>query len=299
MLVGRALRSTWPLPAGNLTRRDKYDHLQQIPAFRSTQPEAAIDGHSVMTSNFLVRRIERATLVYRELGTRAVLSRLARRFYRIFGTANPDYAKWEQYKTALDLKFDASHGTQTGGIQRILDLNILGQNAKHGHDHIATDPDHFQGMMEKLEIDCSQFSFIDFGSGKGRALIMAARFPFHRIVGVEFATELHDAAQVNIEKLTAHGSAEKRIELVCMDALDYAIPLDPLVIYLFNPFGVDLVNKLAARLFESWRRQPRELIVLYMNPVHLTGFLSAGWAVVENDELYARLTPGVERKDVT
>jgi hypothetical protein len=47
------------------------------------------------------------------------------------------------------------------------------------------------------------FTVIDFGSGKGRALIVASECPFRRIIGVEFALELHRDAQQNIRAVSA------------------------------------------------------------------------------------------------
>ena len=48
--------------------------------------------------------------------------------------------------------------------------------------------------------DFRDFIFIDLGSGKGRALLMASDYPFRRIVGVELLPQLHRAAQDNLTK---------------------------------------------------------------------------------------------------
>lgn len=42
----------------------------------------------------------------------------------------------------------------------------------------ATEPLLFREMLESLKIDLSEFTFVDLGSGKGRALLMATDFPF-------------------------------------------------------------------------------------------------------------------------
>src|SRR5207237_3599958 len=46
-----------------------------------------------------------------------------------------------------------------------------------------TEPSLFHEMLNALNIDFREFTFIDLGSGKGRVLLMAANYPFRRIVG--------------------------------------------------------------------------------------------------------------------
>src|SRR5438552_13937135 len=45
-----------------------------------------------------------------------------------------------------------------------------------------TEPSLFHEMLKALKIDFREFTFIDLGSGKGRVLLMAANYPFRRIV---------------------------------------------------------------------------------------------------------------------
>lgn len=54
-------------------------------------------------------------------------------------------------------------------------------------------------MLDRLDIRGAAEVFLDYGSGKGRALIMAAQYPFRRILGVEFSPQLSLIASQNIE----------------------------------------------------------------------------------------------------
>jgi len=47
-------------------------------------------------------------------------------------------------------------------------------------------------VLEKLSINHSEFTFIDFGSGKGRVLFLASEYPYKKIIGVELARMLHE-----------------------------------------------------------------------------------------------------------
>jgi SAM-dependent methyltransferase len=130
-----------------------------------------------------------------------------------------------------------------------------------------TEPAAFREMMQALPIDYSQFTFIDLGSGKGRTLLMASEFPFRRIIGVELLPSLHQIAKENAEKFAGDGAARTRIETVCADATTYEFPRDPLVLYLFNPLPEAALAKTLQNLQQSLEESPREVLVVYHNPL--------------------------------
>ena len=239
----------------------------------------------------VARKIDRLVTVYQEAGLIAVSSRLFRRARQLFGSDDPEHAGWLRQKSEVDVAFDAANGTATGGVQELFELNIIGENARQGLSHIASDPSSFFQLMGRLNIDFSKYTFIDLGSGKGRALMLAASFPFHRIIGVEFAAELHDAAQANLAAFAKSGPDVSRVTLLHGDAASYSFPAEPLIIYLFNPFGSEIVRRVAENALSSWRRAPRPMQILYMNPVHLTDFLDQGWVVMDAVQGCARLVP--------
>jgi len=132
-----------------------------------------------------------------------------------------------------------------------------------------TDPAMFREMMAALPIDFRQFSFVDIGSGKGRTLLMAAEYPFQRIVGVEIMPDLHRAAEENIAAWRAQSPARiaAPIEAVCMDGRSFIFPATPLVVYLFNPLPETGLRQIIANLHESWKSVHRTICILYHNPV--------------------------------
>jgi SAM-dependent methyltransferase len=125
----------------------------------------------------------------------------------------------------------------------------------------------FREMLSKLAIDFREFTFIDIGSGKGRALLLAAECPFRRIVGIELLAELNAVAQANIRKLQDRSAREPNIEAICGNATDYAFPEDPLVLYLFNPLSVLELNKVMRNLDQSIKRNSRPVYLVYANPI--------------------------------
>ncbi|MGA8775208.1 MAG: class I SAM-dependent methyltransferase [Terriglobales bacterium] len=132
-----------------------------------------------------------------------------------------------------------------------------------------TEPALFREMMAALPIDFREFTFIDIGSGKGRALLMAAEYPFRRIIGVELISELHRSAEENIAVWRAQSPAPQMaaIDALCMDAREFVFPETPLVIYLFNPLPEAGLRQTVLNLEESWKRTPRAVWIVYHNPL--------------------------------
>lgn len=129
--------------------------------------------------------------------------------------------------------------------------------------YFATEPWLFQQITQALPIDFSQFTFIDLGSGKGRVLLMASDFPFQRIVGVEFMPDLHRAAQKNIAGYLKDRQQCYKIESLRMDARDFLFPLEPLVVYLFNPFSESTFAQILENLRRSVDQAPRPVYIAY------------------------------------
>ncbi|MGH9634434.1 MAG: class I SAM-dependent methyltransferase [Candidatus Angelobacter sp.] len=107
-----------------------------------------------------------------------------------------------------------------------------------------------------------EFNFIDLGSGKGRVLLMAADYPFKRIIGVELMPKLHRAAQENIAKYPSERQC-RQIKSICMDARDFEFPDGPLVVYLFNPFSESTFALILKSLRTSVEQAPRPVYVAY------------------------------------
>jgi SAM-dependent methyltransferase len=98
-------------------------------------------------------------------------------------------------------------------------------------------------VLRALPIDYERYVFVDVGAGMGRVVLLASTFPFKAIVGVEFAPELVGIARDNIRVFPDTEVSADRVEVVCVDAVDFALPDDDLVLYLFNPFAVSVLDR--------------------------------------------------------
>lgn len=200
-------------------------------------------------------------------------SRLIEKVRSRLGSSGRAYRREKQ---ADDARFDAA-GYDTGGIQTLYTMKIVGSNGSAGGNHIATPTEHFEAAIALLDIPVETATFIDLGSGKGRAVLMAADHPFRRVMGVEFASELHDVAVANVAKRAALDGVDDRIELHLDDATRFPLPSGPLVLFLFNPFDPPVLTDVVDAAMASWKADPRPIRILYMNPVHHAAWIAAGW----------------------
>jgi hypothetical protein len=104
------------------------------------------------------------------------------------------------------------------------------------------------------------------GSGKGRALLVASEFAFAKIVGIELSSHLHRIAEENIKRFSPPSQLCRAFQLHCMNVVDYVFGKEPLVLFLFDPFGRETVRKVVTNLEASLREKPREVYVVYVYP---------------------------------
>jgi len=122
--------------------------------------------------------------------------------------------------------------------------------------------------------------FVDFGCGKGRALLLAAEYPFRRIVGVEFFPQLVEIARKNLFSYRNPRQVCPDLEVVLGDAALFPIPDAPLVLYFNDPFDGHVLERVVLNIRRSLDHHPRPITVIHR---HST-------ATPELDSLWSRVT---------
>jgi len=157
-------------------------------------------------------------------------------------------------------------GTDTAAVVELTHLDIRSENGRHGQRYQPTRYRQFLKALSALRIkDYREWTFIDLGSGKGRVLLAAAAFPFARILGVEFSTELIAIAHENIAKRLGH-LQRQQIDLIHADAAEWQFPNDRIIVYLYNPFDSEVLARVLANLETSLRVHQHEAYVIYVTP---------------------------------
>ena len=116
------------------------------------------------------------------------------------------------------------------------------------------------------EMDPSDTGFVDVGSGKGKALIGAARTGWKSVRGVELSAALHGIAAANVRRL----GLSDRVTCELGDAADLALAPHERVAYLFNPFTGTTLERCLDRIVAAGRIAPRH--VVYVNPTEHAAF---------------------------
>lgn len=156
--------------------------------------------------------------------------------------------------------FDLLHGTETGGRISSGDLGAVSLSALYATGYLGVPPSTLRPALAALPIRYEDFSFIDIGCGKGRALLIAAEYPFQRLVGIEIAQELCSIARANV---ALKSDWQNRISVVNQDASTFDFPEGPLVLFLYHPFYTPVLRRLLENLERHLRRSPRPTYLLH------------------------------------
>jgi SAM-dependent methyltransferase len=164
-----------------------------------------------------------------------------------------------------DIDYDCDHAVDTTWAR--LPLSVRLREVFSERLYQPTVEGEFGEILQHLAtVDFERFTFVDLGSGKGRALLLAAMYPFARVVGVEVQPELDAIARDNIARFHEPGQQCHNIEALCADAREYEFPLTGLVVYLFNPFPDYVLCEVLSKLVASARVAPRAIYVIYNAP---------------------------------
>ena len=117
--------------------------------------------------------------------------------------------------------------------------------------------------------------FADLGSGKGSALVVAGRFAIKRTIGVELQDDLTVAARRNVSRARPRMRCGE-FELVSADVLEWPVPDDLSIVFMYCPFRGELFSQAMGRLIASYDRNPRPLHILYAYPWEHNRLLATG-----------------------
>ena len=116
--------------------------------------------------------------------------------------------------------------------------------------------------------DVRDYSFVDLGCGKGRALLVASEYAFMRIIGVELSAELSATARRNVQTVANHYPERSPMNVVEGNAIGFELPAGKVVVFIYHSFGLELMNQLIGELETALENRLDHVFVVYYNPVH-------------------------------
>lgn len=166
-----------------------------------------------------------------------------------------------------DRVFDLRYGTNTAQEVLLRDLAIESANKDHGINYMPTHARPLQQLLREVQLP-KDGTFVDLGCGKGKTLLIAAKWGFRKVVGVEFSPELCAAARKNVAVFQSRVPLQAEFEVVEADAAKYQITPDQTVFFLFNPFDAPVMRQVLHNIARSVRESPRPVWIIYNHPTH-------------------------------
>ena len=103
---------------------------------------------------------------------------------------------------------------------------------------------------------------LDYGTGKGRVCFFLSYQTRCRAVGIEYDERIFLAAEGN----RRHGVSGPRTSFVKARAEEYAVPEEVDRCYFFNPFSVEILQKVLTEIYSSFYENPREILLFFYYP---------------------------------
>jgi len=163
---------------------------------------------------------------------------------------------------ALDGWQDLRLGIRT---TRRVSTGALGLHSPFSEKYAPSDYRSLRAVLRDLELRPGEDVFLDYGSGKGRVLILAAGLPFRRVLGIDLSPDLNRQAELNLARARRRRVCHD-VRVLEADAGSFDVPDDVSLAYFYSPFTGDTLRASLARLRASWERNPRRLRILFKDP---------------------------------
>ncbi len=163
-------------------------------------------------------------------------------------------------KDILGHIFDKRHGIRTDGFIPLEKLRIESHRKELGELYVAVPGYEFRKLVRYLKIRPEKYAFIDFGCGKGRALLYAIDHNFRRVIGIEFSESLTKVAVKNIAKYQ-----RGRAEVIFGDAAEFVLPNEPCALFFFNPFSDIVTREILSGVYNAYRSGNHDIYIVWYN----------------------------------
>lgn len=103
---------------------------------------------------------------------------------------------------------------------------------------------------------------LDYGCGKGRVGFFLSDRTKAKTIGIEYDEHIYQDALEN-RRTSISGI---KPDFVLTGAEEYAVPRSVNCCYFFNPFSVEILHAVCARIIESYYENPRDIFLFFYYP---------------------------------
>ena len=192
--------------------------------------------------------------------------------------------------------FDANYGTETAQEVPLTDYDIPEAERGGLQQYSSVHEGVVRSMLSPLGTLLAGYEFVDIGSGKGKALLVASLFPFRRVLGIELSPALHAIAEDNIAAFAAKAPVACRdVASQCADARQFHDFGARTYVFIFNPFGEEIMADVVRNL-EQAVAGGAALVIGYLSPRARRPLdASRSWErIVDSNRVLLYATPGVD-----
>ena len=103
---------------------------------------------------------------------------------------------------------------------------------------------------------------LDYGCGKGRVDFFLSHQAKANAIGIEYDERIYQGAMENLQ------SVDSRVKprFVLANAENFDVPSEVNRCYFFNPFSVEILHKVMARILESYYETIRDMLLFFYYP---------------------------------
>ena len=105
-------------------------------------------------------------------------------------------------------------------------------------------------------------TLLDYGCGKGRVEFFLSWQTRCRSIGIEYDERIYEKAVENQQRAAAAG----RVTFELVNAEQFQVPEEADRAYFFNPFSLEILQKVISRIIDSYYAAPREILLFFYYP---------------------------------
>ena len=180
---------------------------------------------------------------------------------------------WYIIKT--EITGEKKYHIDTTGADELGHLEKKGIDIEHSTIYMPVNYNILEELFSQVDLKNSKH-FLDIGSGKGRAVCVAAYAGATKVSGIDLSKKLCESAEKNLAVVQEKYPALK-YKLFNNDAFYFEIPTDIDFIFLFNPFDEVIMSGVAENVQMSYEKKPRAITIFYANPICKSVFLDIGF----------------------
>lgn len=148
---------------------------------------------------------------------------------------------------------------------KLLKIHTMGRDDSNADQyHYPYEPTPYS-VLERLAntgIIRKNNTLLDYGCGKGRVDFFLSYQTRCKSVGVEYDERIYNKAVENKESAIS----TERVSFKAENAEYFAVPKEVDRIYFFNPFSLEILQKVMHKILESYYENPREMKLLFYYP---------------------------------